>query len=809
MRKRNPIPLLSRGMPDFLSAIGRPLLQLLFLTLYALLLTIAIVLRVAIQSIELVSRISGLIRSGLRTARGWIIPQLQEVARSLKGRRADHHLVFATFPTISWAFRKRRLIVIGVGATIFTSIFVTVITLIKDLPSPEGLRNRESALSTKIYDRNGVLLYKIFKNENRTLVRLEDIPEHLIQATVAIEDSDFYRHRGYSFRGMLRALRTTLLEGRVAGGSTITQQLVKNTLLTSEQTLKRKLREVILAILVETRMTKDEILTMYFNEVGYGGATYGIEEASQMYFGKSVSNLTLAESAILAGLPAAPTRYSPFGTHPELAKFRQHEVLRRLVEDGYITTEQAEKAKSEKLTFASQKTDILAPHFVMYVKDLLVEKFGEPLVERGGLEVVTTLDARIQRLAQEAVSQEVTRLGDLNITNGAALVTHPATGEVLAMVGSRDFFDVEHDGQVNVTLRPRQPGSAIKPVNYVVALENGMTAASLIADTPITFAVPNQPPYTPRNYDGKFHGTITLREALANSYNVPAVKTLSVFGVDKMLEKGQAMGISTWTDRSRYGLSLTLGGGEVTMLDLSVVYGTLATAGKRQNPVALREVHDPRGRVLYRNACPQEEAESSGFLVSDEDTCQPQEVVKPEVAFIITNILADNQARAPAFGLYSALNIPGHQVAVKTGTTQNLRDNWTIGYTQDILVATWVGNNDNTPMRYVASGLTGASSIWSAIMRSLLADLPPHRFVPPRTIVKRQICPTTASLSCASCPGREEYFIPGTEPAHACAPEVSQEPKPVETLDAMRNKAKQRLRRMSFERLLGEKNPQR
>lgn len=649
---------------------------------------------------------------------------------------------------------------------------------LKQLPDPNTLTSRNQAVTTKIFDRNGSLLYKIFNTENRTPINLEEIPPYLIQATLSIEDKDFYRHPGYSYKGIFRAVRRIILEKKLQGGSTITQQLVKNALLSKEQTLQRKIKEIILAILVETKFTKDEILTMYFNEVSYGGATYGIEEAAQMYFSKSASSLTLSESALLAGLPAAPTYYSPFGTHPEMAKFRQHEVLRRMYEDKIITYEEMEKAKSEKLVLSNQKIDIKAPHFVMYVREILVEKFGEQLVEQGGLQVYTTLDLNIQELAQLSVSQELERLSRLNIKNGAALVTSPSTGEILAMVGSRDFFAFAEDGQVNVTLRPRQPGSAIKPVNYAVALENGLTAASLISDTPVTYHLPGQPDYSPQNYDNAFHGNVTLRHALANSYNVPAVKILSAFGVDQMLNKGKQLGITTWDDQSKYGLSLTLGGGEVTMKDLAEVYGSLANTGNHLPLNPLLQVLDYKGKTLYRNNCT-----ASPFLkesyAKEEANCSAQKVVSPEIAFLLSDILSDNQARSPAFGLYSVLNIPQQQVAVKTGTTQNMRDNWTIGYTQDFLTAVWVGNNDNTSMSYVASGITGASPIWNRIMTALLSTKPPSKFNPPEAIITIPICRDTGLLACNhECPQIDEHFIRGTEPV-SCSPplSVSQQPK--------------------------------
>jgi len=657
-------------------------------------------------------------------------------------------------PKIKFPKIKLRLLAVFIFFSIIFAILYFIFNIFLSLPNPNQLVTRQPILTTKIYDRNGNLLYKIYRKENRTLVKLQELPLHLIQATVAVEDAEFYSHHGFSPKGIIRAALRNLKGDKLYGGSTITQQLVKNTLLSPERTLTRKIKEIILAVLVETKFSKDEILQMYLNEVGYGGAAYGVEEAAQMYFGKSAKNLTLAEAALLAGLPASPTSFSPFGAYPGKAKERQLLVLRRMRQEGFISEEEEKKAAAEELHFASPKTDIKAPHFVMYVKDLLVQKYGERMVEEGGLEVKTTLDLEIQEFAQKVVSEEIKKLRSLKINNGAALVTKPATGEILAMVGSQDYFNLQNDGNVNVTLRPRQPGSAIKPIMYSVALENGFTAATIIPDTPITYKVPGQPPYSPKNYDNRFHGNVPLRIALASSYNVPAVKVLAALGVEKMITRGQEMGITTWDEPSRFGLSLTLGGGEVKMVDLAVAYGVLANMGKRVDLNPILEVKDSKGNTLEKFAI-----RNSQFAI-----------FSPEVAYILTDILSDNTARAPAFGTHSWLNIPDHpSVAVKTGTTQNLRDNWTVGYTPDFLVAVWVGNNDNKPMSYVASGVTGASPIWNKITSYLLKNLPDKNFPRPPGIVEVKICVPTGSLPCEGCPlVREEIFIKGTEPKTHC-----------------------------------------
>lgn len=630
--------------------------------------------------------------------------------------------------------------------------------IFKDLPDPHELSQQEPAVTTKIMDRNGEVLFRLYKDENRTIVPLSSISPDLIRATIAIEDQEFYDHRGFSVKGIARAFISNYQGLPTQGGSTLTQQLVKLRLLSSERTLQRKIREVILAILVEGIYSKDQILEMYLNQVSYGGSTYGIEEAAQKYFGKSAAELTLPESALLAGLPAAPSAYTPFGPTPEYAKARQLEVLRRMTEDGYITQEQADMAEKEQLAFKNDVIDITAPHFVMYVKKLLADKYGEDVILQGGLEITTTLDGELQDEVQQTVTDEVNSLERLKVSNGAALVTNPKTGEIFAMVGSKDYFDFEHDGQVNVTMRPRQPGSSIKPVTYALALSQGSTVSTIIQDQAITFNTLGSKPYSPKNYDGKFHGNVTLKEALASSYNIPAVKLLNQVGVDNMIDLAEKMGITTWKDRSRFGLSLTLGGGEVLMTDMAKVYGAFANEGYSTDLNPILEIKNYKGEVLYRNTC-----------ALDNTGCYRKKVLDTKVAYLISNILSDNAARTPAFGPLSTLVIPNQEVAVKTGTTNNLRDNWTFGYTSDRLVAVWVGNNDNTSMSYVASGVTGASSIWNTIMRSVLDDGAPHRFAIPPGIVKTATCISTGSAACSGCANvKQEYYIAGTEPKSPC-----------------------------------------
>ena len=673
--------------------------------------------------------------------------------------------VVVSFTTVGGILAQRGFTVATIFAVLLAmSSTVFYFLILRDLPSPRELVTRKQIVTTKIYDRNGILLYKIYKDENRTLVPLSTVPDSLKAATISIEDRSFYQHGGFSLSGIFRAVLANIQGKKVQGGSTITQQLVKNTLLTPEKTVRRKIRELILSVMVEASLKKDEILEMYFNEVSFGGSVYGVEEASRRYFNKSVRDLTLAESAYLAGLPQAPSAYSPFGPTPEIGFQRQHQVLQRMVEDRYITQKQADAAKGEKLVFQPDLNDIRAPHFVMYVRDLLAKQYGEEVLAQGGLDVITTLDYSVQQLAQQAVEKELQRLQRMHVTNAAVLVTNPQTGEILAMVGSKDYFNVERDGQVNVTLRLRQPGSSIKPLTYSVAFQKGMTPATMIDDAPITFRLNGSAPYSPRNYDGNYHGRVTTRTALANSYNIPAVKTLASVGIPAMVQQGRAMGITTWDDAaaSRFGLSLTLGGGEITMIDMAKLYGTFPNNGLTVSINPILSVKNYKGNTLYTNPCTHEVTPCKGIRTLD-----------PRIAYQITDILSDNNARAAAFGFNSVLNIPKQQVAVKTGTTNSLRDNWTFGYTNTRLVSTWVGNNDNTPMSAVASGITGASPIWNTIMRGLLEGQESNRFASPSGLLKLQICTSTGTLSCKACPSQKvEYFIPGTEPKQACTDEM-------------------------------------
>lgn len=629
--------------------------------------------------------------------------------------------------------------------------------ILRDLPSPTKLASSNLPQSTQIYDRHGALLYTIYGTRNQTTIPLSTIPKTVQQATIAIEDKDFYRHGPIDIRGIARALYVTALHKQVQGGSTITQQLVKNSLLSPERTLTRKVREIFLSFITEVLYPKDRILELYLNQIPYGGTAYGIEAASQTYFHKHAKELDLAESALLAGLPEAPTSYSPFGPHPELAKQRQLQVLRAMKDNGYITEAQRQKAEAESLQYSSIGNDIKAPHFVLYVKELLEQKYGTKMVEEGGLKVQTTLDISLQDFAQATVATEVAHLAGYHVTNGATVVSNPANGEILAMVGSRDYFDTTStDGNVNVALRPRQPGSSIKPINYADGLIHGFSAATPFIDQATCFPNPGKAPYCPVNYDGKFHGVVDIRHALGNSFNIPAVKMLKVNGVESMMQLARDMGISSLSNASDYGLALTLGGGEVTMLDMTTAFGVFANGGYRIDLHPILKVTNNKGEVLEEYKPPQSAIFGTKVL--------------PEgVAFIISDILADNGARVLEFGSSSELYFPGKYVPVKTGTTNDFRDNWTIGYTPNYVVTVWVGNNDNTPMNGLASGITGAAPIWHKVMAHLLNDKPAPQPPRPANVVQLPVCSLTGGQPSPTnqCATHMEYFIKGTESKQA------------------------------------------
>jgi len=624
---------------------------------------------------------------------------------------------------------------------------LALLYILRDLPSPRRLTSSENfAVSTQIFDRKGRLLYEIFADENRIPISIDSLPPHVYQATIAIEDQNFYKHWGFDIIGITRAIRNTLQGRRLEGGSTITQQLVKTALLTPERSLQRKAKEGVLSVVTELLYSKEEILEMYLNYISYGGTSVGIESAAQRYFDKPAKDLSIAEAALLAGLPQAPSQYSPFGSSPERAKARQQDVIRRMQEDGYITAEQAEQAKNEVLQFAISRTDIQAPHFVFYVRDLLYEKYGEERVETGGLRVTTSLDLDLQNVAQASLSAQIDKLQTARVSNGASIVMKPNTGEILAMIGSKDYFNTAEDGQVNVTLRPRQPGSSIKPIMYATAFqEKLLNPGSYLLDIPTCFEVAGQKPYCPKNYDGGFKGPVSIRQALGNSLNIPAVKGLRLIGLEKFIDQATDMGITSWKDPSNYGLSLTLGGGEIRMIDLAQAFGVIANQGVKVPVTPILKIEDYKGNVIEELSFDERQRDLVD-LTADEDTNELgdlERVMNRAPAYLTSHIMQDNNARMAAFGPNSKLVIPGQIVSAKTGTTNDLKDNWTVGFTPQFLVITWVGNNDGSPMnRNLVSGITGAAPIFNDIMSYVLRDQEPIIPEKPDDVTAGAVCVT-------------------------------------------------------------------
>lgn len=625
------------------------------------------------------------------------------------------------------------------------------------LPSPDTLTNRNIDESTKIFDRNSKLLYEVFGEEDRTLVTIDNVSPFLLNAVLATEDGDFYRHDGFDVKGFLRGMISCVVKNSCQGGSTLTQQLSKNALLSPERTLIRKIKELILSLQIEKKYSKDEILQMYLNEAPFGHQSYGVESAANLYFNKPVKDLTLAQSALLAGLPQEPSTYSPCNS-PENAKGRQLTVIRLMEKNGWydknkvkqhITKEDAKQARDEELTFSCKFSNIKAPHFVMYVKKLLEEKYGTEIVEKGGLKVTTSLDLELQEKAQKIVTDSIETTGkDYAVGNGALVALKPGTGEILAMVGSKDYFNDEDGGQFNVTTAKRQPGSSIKPITYVTALEKGYTATDIFFDVKTKFpGGEGQPDYEPENYDKKYQGPIFMKDALGNSINTVAVKLLSLVGIDNMIQTANKLGIKSLDSKaSYYGLSLTLGSGEVTLLELTNAYSTFANQGMYVNPVSILKVESSSGKTL------EEWKKTKGT-----------QVVKKEDAFILSDMLADNDNRLRAFGSYSYLTFPKATVAVKTGTTNDVRDNWTIGYTPSIAIGVWVGNNDNSPMS-VKSGVAGAAPIFNKVMTEYLKGRSEEKFVKPDNVIDKEIDSELGGLPQGTRPRITGIFVKGTEP---------------------------------------------
>ncbi len=632
----------------------------------------------------------------------------------------------------------------------------------RELPKPGEIVRREG-FSTRIFDRNGHLLYDLFDTERRVPVTIGQIPDDLKHATVAVEDKDFYKHKGYDILTLVRIPYNIVFKQRVVGGSTLTQQLVKNVFLTNERSLPRKFKEIVLSIQIESRFSKDQILEMYLNEAPYGGTAWGVGTAAEIYYNKPVSELTLVESAILAGLPQRPSAYSPYTGKSDdegtpLWKVRARGVLRRMKEDDYITDAAYTQALTDldTVTFQRAASEIKAPHFVFYVRDKLIELYGEEVAEKGGLKVTTTLDIDVQNQAQTVVQEEIEKVKDFNITNGSAMVMDPRNGEIISMVGSKDYFAEDIDGQFNVAVDGlRQPGSSIKPLTYLAMFQRGYTPASILMDVDTTFrtngANTSEKPYQPKNYDGKFRGPVTIRNSLGSSLNIPAVKSMGIVGIENFLNLAYTMGFPTLepspANLKRFGLSLTLGGGEVHLIDTVTAYSAFANGGHKVEPVSILKVEDKDGKTIFEHR-----------------PTQGPQVIKPEEAFLIDNILSDNNARLLAFGANSLLNT-GKPIAVKTGTTNEQKDNWTIGWSQEIMVGVWVGNNNNSSMTRVASGITGASPIWRRIINGALEKgYKAPAWVIPSGVEQIDVDSISGYPKHDDFPSHQEYVIKGTLP---------------------------------------------
>ncbi|MFL5805882.1 MAG: PBP1A family penicillin-binding protein [Roseiflexaceae bacterium] len=665
---------------------------------------------------------------------------------------------------VRWAGRGCGL---GLAALLLIGAYFWLTT---ELPAPERLRARAALGSTRILDRRGQLLYEAPDPLSgwRRPLPIAEIPPALRQATIAVEDRDFYANAGVAPRGILRAAWANLRSGElVAGGSTITQQLARGFLLDPDlaqrRTLDRKLRETVLALKLTAAYPKDEILALYLNQTYYGSMAYGVEAAAQRFFGKPARDLDLAECALLAGLPQAPSRYDPLADRTA-AQARQAEVLDAMVRAGYISAAQGAAAQAEPLRFAAGPEPTRAPHFVTYVLDQLAAQLGPEVVARGGLTITTTLDADLNDAAQQILRRQLALLArphnggpDHRAGNGAVVVLDPSDGAILAMIGSPDFGDASIQGQVNAALARRQPGSAIKPLTYAAAIERGWTPATTILDVPGSFTTREGQPYVPQNYDRAYHGPLSLREALATSSNISAVRVLDRIGVPALLDMAGRLGVSSLSEESgRYGLALTLGGGEVTPLELTAAYAAFANGGYRVTPYAIVGVSDDRRQTI----------DDRGELASSIVHGPWSSVVAPQVAYLISDILSDRYARMRAFGASSMLDVD-RPAAAKTGTTSDWRDNWTVGYTPDRAVGVWVGNADGRPMEGI-SGVSGAGPVWHEVMLAAHRGLPPRPFARPAGIVEVAICAEGGLLPGPYCPGtRLERFVAGTQPDRA------------------------------------------
>jgi len=654
---------------------------------------------------------------------------------------------------------------LNIGKVIFFGLLAATLFVVlvfawysRDLPDP-GKVQRQTGFSSEILDRTGkTILYDVFTDQDRKFTPLAEIPSDLKNATIAIEDKDFYKHQGFDPLAIPRIIKNVIFNQRLIGGSTLTQQLVKMLLLTNERKVSRKIREFVLSLRLEKTYSKDEILQMYLNEAPYGGTAVGVGAAAEAYFGKDVKDLTLTESVVLAGLPQSPSRYSPYSGNNKAFLPRAKDVTKAMIDNKYITKEEGAKvlAELEVITFKGLGSKIKAPHFVMYVKQLLEDKYGTSILDQGGLKVTTSLDWDLQQKAETTVKEEVEKVSkSLSISNGASVIINSSTGDILSMVGSKDFFDKTIDGEVNVTTRLRQPGSSIKPLVYAVAFMKNYSPASVLADVVTDFPGKDDlTPYTPKNYDGKEHGILHLRESLASSINIPAVKLLALVGVDNVLRQGYKMGMNslepTKETSSRVGLSMALGGAEVKLLELTAAYGAFSNGGLKIDPVAILKIEDSTGKVIF-----------------EQKQVKQERVLDEKVAFLINNVLSDNNARLLTFGPNSYLNLGARAVAVKTGTTNDLRDNWTVGWSRDFVVGVWVGNNNNEKMKNVASGVSGAAPIWRRQVLDTLAKLPDRPFDPPSGVSQIEVDKVSGYPAHDGFASYKDWFITGTVPVGA------------------------------------------
>jgi len=616
------------------------------------------------------------------------------------------------------------IFVFAVGIITAAGLLFWVSTL--EIPDLSAFEERRVLQSTKIYDRTGeILLYDLHQDVRRTIVPFDTISRHLKNATIAIEDDQFYNHFGIEPKAIIRAVVTNFQQGDLLGGqggSTITQQVIKNSILQREKTISRKVKEWILSIKLERQLTKDEILAIYLNESPYGGTIYGVEEASQAFFGKKSADVTLAEAAYLAALPQAPTFLSPYGNNRSILDQRQKLVLDRMLLNGFITETEFTEAVESNTQFQPQAVSgIRAPHFVMFIREYLAKKYGEEALAERGLRVITTLDWDLQQEAERIVYEKgLTNVERFKANNAGLVATDPKTGDLLVMVGSRDYFSDEIDGNFNIALASRQPGSAIKPFVYAAAFNKGYLPDTVVFDVRTQFSPQCAPDslssesscYSPNNYNNKFLGPVNLRNALAQSLNIPAVKTLYLAGVRDSLKLAADMGLTTLNDPARYGLTLVLGGGEVKLLDMTYAYGVFANEGVRAEPRSILKIEDSRGNLV------------------EENSVQTRRVLDRNVTLMISDVLSDNVARTPLWGANSLVNFPGKSVASKTGSTNNLRDAWLMGYSPNISVGTWVGNNDNSPMGGGLSGLI-VTPMWREFINYALTKLPEENFNQP------------------------------------------------------------------------------